>query len=174
MTLALVFLPMLIWPVPSLVAHGWWWLLGIGAAAAIVAFVALLPRADAGWVIYHVTETEAHAIIRHAARRLGWVVRPDDAGATLPDAELRLDCTAFPWLGSVSIHLRGMAGRPDPALLHDLRLQIERQLERRSLLPSVVGTCLVVVGVVLWIVPLWMAFRHMDAIVDVVQSFLFA
>lgn len=173
-TLTVVFLPVLIWPVPFLISHGLWWLLGVGAVAVAGAFWALLPGRQAGWVIYHTNEAEADAIVRHAVRRMGWDVRRDESGMRIPEANLRLWCSAFPWLGSVSIHLEALAGRADAEAIERLRAQVERRLERRSLLPSAVGAGLVLVGVVLWIVPLWMMFRHMDAIVDVVQHFLFA
>jgi hypothetical protein len=173
-TLTVVFLPVLIWPVPFLVTHGLWWLLGVGAAVVCGSFPFLLPKRRAGWVIYHTNEAETRAIVQRAARRLAWDARWTPAGMTVPEANLRLWCGAFPWLGSVSVHLEGLKGNPDAGAIDSLRVQIERQLERRSLLPSGVGVGLVLVGVVLWIVPLWMMFRHFDAIVDVVQHFLFA
>ncbi|MGB9624765.1 MAG: hypothetical protein ACPMAQ_07870 [Phycisphaerae bacterium] len=173
-TLTVVFMPLLVWPVPFLVSHGLWWLLGLGAAAVCGAFAALLPEPYAGWVIYHTGRPEVEAILHHAARRLGWDVRCDEAGTSIPEANLRYWCSAFPWLGSVSIHLEPLAGRADAGAIERFRAEIERRLERRSLLPSPVGAGLVLVGIVLWVVPLWMVFRHMDAIVDVVQHFLFA
>lgn len=173
-TLTVVFLPVLIWPVPFLVRHGLWCLLGVGVVMVGGAFLSLLPRSRAGWVIYHTTESETRAVVQHAVRRMGWGARWREAGMILPEANVRLWCGAFPWLGSVSIRLEGLEGGADAAALDLLRAQIERQLERRLLLPSIVGTGLVLVGVILWIVPLWMMFRHMDAIVDLVQHFLFA
>ncbi len=173
-TLTVVFLPILVYPVPFLVGQGWWGLLGIGAAIVFSAFFALLPKHGAGWVVYHTTEAEMRIMLNQAIRRLGWTATWDRLDAVVPDAGLRIQCSAFPWLGSVSIHLSGLEGQPRPGSTDALRAQIERQLERRSLLPSAVGTCLVIVGVVLWVVPLWMMFRHMDAIVDLVQHLLFA
>jgi len=172
--LTVVFLPVLVWPVPFLAAHGWWWLLGLGAACVAVAFACLLPRSDAGWVIYHTTENEARAMVRHAVRRIGFDGHWSGRRLNVPDACATIRLSPFPWLGCVSIHLRGQTGRPDPHLVTRIQEQLQHQLARRSLLPSVVGTCLVVVGVVLWLVPLWMMLRHMDAIVDVVGSLLFA
>jgi len=172
--LTVVFLPVLLWPVPFLATHGWWWLLGLGVACVAVSFRCLLPRSDAGWVIYHTTEGDARAMVQHAVRRLGLDSRWTGRRLDIPDAAATMRLSPFPWLGSVSIHLHGLDGRPDPHLVVQIQEQLQRQLDRRSLLPSVVGTCLVVVGVVLWLVPLWMMFRHMDAIVDVVESFLFA
>jgi hypothetical protein len=173
-TLTVVFLPVLLWPVPFLVTHGWWWLLGLVAACVVVSFRCLLPRSDAGWVIYHTTEDDARAVVRHAVRRLGLDGQWDGHCLNVSGAAMKFRLSPFPGLGSVSIYLEGVGGRPDPRVVGQIQEQIERQLERRSLLPSVVGTCLVVVGIVLWLVPLWMMFRHMDAIVNVVQSFLFA
>ena len=173
-TLTVVFMPILIWPVPFLVGHGLWWLLGVGVALVCGAFFFLLPRPRAGWVIYHTTEAETRAMVQHAARRLGWSARWDESTMIVSEANVRVRCSAFPWLGSVSVHFEPLAGGSDSAALDFLRFQVERQLERRSLLPSAVGAGLVLVGVALWIVPLWMMFRHIDAIVDVVQHFLFA
>lgn len=173
-TLTVVFMPMLLWPVPFLVSHGLWWMLGLGVAVVCGAFSALLPRPHAGWVVYHTTEAETRTIVQHAVRRLGWDARWSEGDLILPEANVRLRCGAFPWLGSVSIHAEALDGEADAEALDSLRLQVERQLERRSLLPSAVGTGLVLVGVALWIVPFWMMFRHIDAIVDVVQHFLFA
>jgi hypothetical protein len=173
-TLTVVFLPALIWPVPFLVGRGWWGLLSIGVAVVCCAFFALLPRPHAGWVVYHTCENEMQAMLRRAVRRLGWTAQWVGTAVTIPEAGLRIRFSAFPWFGSVSTHVEGIAGRPRAEAVDALRMQIERQLERRSLLPSAVGTCLVIVGVVLWVVPLWMMLRHMDAIVDLVQHLLFA
>ncbi len=173
-TLTVVFLPVLLWPVPFLVSHGLWWLLGLGIFTVAAAFWSLLPAPTAGWVIYHTSESEVRVMLRQAVRRLCWNSRWGDEQVDLPDARLRLRWSVFPWFGSVSIHIDADPGGPAPGAIEALRSQIERQLQRRSLLPSAVGTCLVVVGIALWTIPLWMAFRHMDAIVDLVQHFLFA
>lgn len=173
-TLTVVFLPALVWPAPFLVERGWWGLLGIGLAVVCCAFFTLLPRPQAGWVVYHTNEDEMRVILQRAVRRLGWTAQWTRDGVTIPDAALRIRSSAFPWFGSVSMHVEGIGGRPRSEAVNALRAQLEQQLERRSLLPSAVGTCLVIVGVVLWVVPLWMMFRHMDAIVMLVQHLLFA
>jgi hypothetical protein len=175
--LAIVFLPVLVWPVPMMVAAGWTWaLVPVGVIVGGV-FLALLPRADAGWVVYHATRSQAAQMIERALGRLGWTSVPHGGGAVwcVPEARLRLRITAFSWLGSVSVHVAPSVGSTVPrAAISRLGAELERELNRHELLPSPVGPCLVLVAIVLWAVPVWMMFRHIDAIVDVVQEILFA
>lgn len=172
LSLTVVFLPLLIWPLPFLVTHGWWWALIGSAVLVATAFVSLLPRPYDGWVVYHVTEEEFRAIAARSARQIGWTVHVEGTDIVIPEPGLRLRISAFPWLGSVSVQVRAVHGRLDVESFRALQTRIERRLARRSLLPSAVGTCLVLVGVTLAIIPLWTMLRHMDAIVEVVRNLL--
>ena len=172
-TLTVAFLPVLVWPVPFLVSQGWWLWLGGGLVCAIAMFRFLLPQVNAGWVVYHITREDAIGSLRRAVRRLGWNGTWTDDDVTLPAAGLALQWTAFPWLGSVSIHVRPLDNKRIERDADRLRVELEREFQRHALLPSPIGACLVLVGVALWILPLWMTFRHLDAIVDVVENVLF-
>lgn len=171
-TLAVVFLPALVSPVPFLVTHHWWWLLIMSATLTFGTFLTLLPAVDAGWVVYHTSESDMRSILSAATRRLGHAGDWNDNTLVLDGEQLRLRVSTFPWLGSVSIHVEGKAYPGRRRDVSRLRSELETLLERRSLLPSPVGTCLVLVGVLLAGIPLWMLFNHMDAIVNVVNDLL--
>lgn len=168
-TLAVAFVPVLLAPVFFLTAHHSWPLLGLGALAGAFAFLALLPRQRSGWVIYHTTEAETLALLCQAVRRQGRKAEICRNRSVVIDGIATFRLSAFPWLGCVSIHVDP---RADARFLDELEADMSRRLAERSLLPSPIGTCLVLIGLALGSVPVWMMFRHMDAIVDVVRDLL--
>lgn len=173
-TLAVVFLPVLLWPAVFLMTHHWWWLVAAEVGVVAAAFAMLLPGRRSGWVLYHQTTDEAKGLLRQAVADMHLDATWEERAAILPDAGLHIRLSSFPWLGSVSIRVDAQGPQDASAIIERLGERIDRRCQTRALLPSPVGTCLVAVGIALWILPLWMTLRHMDAIVDLVQSILFA
>jgi len=173
-TLTLVFVPVVVWPVPILIQYGLWWLLVLGLLAAGVVFWTLLPPQWGHWVVYNISERRCRWFMEEALERCGLSARADDTGFVVLGANMRIDLSAFGLLNNVTLYFRPIHGRLDIALMQRIRHEFAAQLENVSLLPSATGACLVMVGVSLLIVPLWMMSRHMDVIVQIVSRLLSA
>ena len=172
--LTLVFVPVLVWPVPLLVAGNYTWLLAAGLALGAAGFVALVPAPMSGWVIYNVGEGRCRRALEEAVEQAGWGFHWQDHTMTVPQANLRIDISCFPLLRNVSLHFRPIVGKLQAEPIELLRQHLESRLMRVALLPSTTGACLLVIGAGLLIVPLWMMSRHIDAIVELVHRLLFA
>jgi len=172
--LTLVFVPMLVWPAPVLLRHGLWPLLLAGLLAAVVGFCALLPAKWSGWVIYNVTERRCRRHLENALTACGLTYEVTDGGYVVADGQVRIRLASFALLQNVSVHFEFREKHPPTALLHRLRAALEAQLHGLALLPSASGACMLALGVLLLILPLWMMNNHVDAIVETITRLLFA
>lgn len=163
--LTCVLAPLLIAPIPTLAASGLLWLLAIGAGVLAWVFFAMLPAADAGWVIYNISASRGRAVVDACLRELGWFGTWDD-NAWHGDAG-RLYVTALPVLRNVSVHLE-FAGAQAPRRTADLARAIEARLGRVEQLPSTTGACMVILGIGLLALPVWMMGRHIQDLVEAV------
>lgn len=173
-TLTLVFVPVLVWPVPVLVQRELWWVVAAGLCGGGAVFWSLLPERLSNWVIYNISEQRCRRMLRNALARMGLSPDEDELGLSVGPKNLRIDLSGFGMLNNVTVYFRPTHGQLDQALLIRLRKEFSDQLDTVSLLPSPTGACLVMLGVSLLIVPLWMMSRHMDAIVEVVSRLLSA
>ncbi len=172
--LTLVFVPVLVWPVPILIQYHLTWVLAIGVAVGGVVFWMLLPPPWGSWVVYNISERRCRRLLEDALARLGYAVQQDSAGLIVERANLRISLSAFGLLNNVTLYFSPMEGGQDSKLLERIRREFNAGLDGVSLLPSATGACLVIVGVGLLIVPLWMMSRHMDVIVQIVSRLLSA
>jgi hypothetical protein len=172
--LTLVFIPVLVWPVPILIASGLWWVVLAGLCIGGAVFWAMLPERMSNWVVYNITERRCRRLLKDALARMGLAASEDPLGLVVESRNLRVDLNGFGLLNNVSVYLRPIQGELDEAWLLRLRAEFDEQLGTMSLLPSPTGACLVMLGVGLLIVPLWMMSRHMDAIVEIVSRLLSA
>jgi hypothetical protein len=170
--LTLAFVPIISWPLVSLVTAGYYLAAALLVVVFIALFVGMLPRGRDGWVIYNVSLAELRRTLQRACGRLGWSIEfvpgsePSEA-VILPNG-LTITVSEMPWLRTTTLRYRidDTAGvGPRRALLNALA----GELRRESLLPSASGAGLVVIGAMLLGLPMWYVFRHMDAIVDVVR-----
>lgn len=173
-TLTLVFVPALVWPVPLLVTGNYLWLLYVGLVLGLGVFLYLLPAPMSGWVVYNISEPRCRRALEQAVGRLGWGFHWQDRSLIIPQANLRIDLSSFPLLRNVSLYFRPIDGALRPERIEALRESLSARLTGFALLPSTTGACLLIVGVGLLIVPLWMVSRHMNEIVELVQKLLFA
>ena len=173
--LTLVFVPLLVWPMPFLVQTGLWWVLVVGVVVVASGFRHLLPPRASGWVLYNVSEADGLAFVRDAIQARGWTTRRAGRSIDIPTAGIRLELASFGLLRNVTLRVTPLAGRHvDGRQLDALEDELRGQLAQCSLLPSATGGCLMALGVSLLIVPLWLMSRNIYAIVEVVQRFLFA
>ena len=95
----------------------------------------------------------------------GWLLVP-----AVVVAAVRL--SALPVLRNVTCHLE-FASPLDRA---DTTTQLEQRfvaaLSHQQQLPSLAGSCLLIAGVAMMILPLWMISHHSDAVAEVVSRFL--
>ncbi len=173
-TLTLVFVPMLIWPIPVLLAHRLWPLLLIGLSAAGVAFVALLPSRLSSWVMYNVTEQRCRRHLENALGSLRLDYQIVNGSYRLPHDQLEIHVASFALLRNVTLHFQFDPHHPPAELLEKLRASFQSELQRLALLPSVSGACLLALGVLLLMLPLWMINNHADAVVEALTRLLFA
>ncbi|MFQ6048640.1 MAG: hypothetical protein ACE5K7_04680 [Phycisphaerae bacterium] len=171
--LTLVFVPMLVWPVPVLLAHHLWWLLVLGLVVGVGGFAWLLPSRGTSWVIYNIGETRCRRCLEAALSSLGIRYRREQSDYVLADEPIRIHVSAFGLLRNVTLHF-DLADPVPWSLLARLQDSFRQRLDRVVLLPSGTGPCLLALGVGLLMLPLWMISNHMDAIVEVITRLLFA
>ncbi|HUW81951.1 MAG TPA: hypothetical protein VMZ31_04025 [Phycisphaerae bacterium] len=172
--LTLVFVPMLVWPVPVLLQHGLWPLLLAGLLAAVLAFGVLLPGKWTGWVIYNVTERRCRRHLENALTVCGLTYEATDGAYVVASGHIRIRLASFALLQNVSVYFEFPEKRPPTELLHRLRGALEAELRGLALLPSSSGACMLALGILLLILPLWMINNHVDAIVETITRLLFA
>ncbi len=166
LSLTIVLVPVLIWPVPTLAASGAGWLAAFPAVIAGGAFCWMLPRAGGGFVIYNISEPRCLGLLRHAMTHLGWAGAWNENVWTSTNGEMKVTVSAFSLLRNVTVHLETPTGADRSREFADLQAALEPRLAGISQLPSTMGACLVVLGVGLMILPMWMVTRHIDDLVD--------
>ena len=171
--LTLVFVPVLVWPIPGLVAGGHWAVLLIGSACGLWVFLRIVPARSSGWVVYNISETRCRRLFKTTVQSLGIDASWEGNTLRVPSTSLTIRMTAMPVLRNVSLHVEGR-GRADQALLDRIQERFDALLAGQAMLPSLSGSCMVLMGVVLMIFPLWMMSKHMNAIVELVARLLFA
>jgi len=169
--LTLVFVPVLVWPIPDLVTGRHWIVLSIGAVVGLWAFLRILPTRGSGWIVYNISESHCRRLFETAIRSLGMDGTWD--GNELRLASMTIRMTSMPVLRNVSLHVGGDE-TDNEAMFEQIRERFEALLAKQALLPSLSGSCMVLMGVMLMIFPLWMMSKHANAIVEVVTRLLFA
>ncbi|MFO0973362.1 MAG: hypothetical protein U1A27_08000 [Phycisphaerae bacterium] len=161
--LTVVFLPLLVAPMPALVGSGAAWLLVVEAGLVGWLFHQMLPGRRAGWVIYNISAARARAVVEQAAADAGWNGTWQDESWRGPAGTVRL--TSLPVLRNVTVHLDPTTGTTDQTVAA-LERAISGRLGRIRQLPSTAGACLVMLGVSLLAVPIWMMGRHIQDVVE--------
>ena len=165
LALTVVLIPLFLWPLPGLAGlHAWWPLAG-GLALALALFLRMLPRRDAGFVVYNISENTCRRCLDHALASLGLTGQWDGRSWHSSCGRVSVQLRKFALLRNVSINLE----IPDPAdqvLIPQLAARLASRLERIAQLPSTMGASLVLLGVVLLVLPMWMVGRHIHDLVD--------
>lgn len=169
LTIALV--PLLIWTLPVLAQARAWWLLALGAAAAALGFVWMLPRSGDGFVIYNIAEPRGHRLLDETLTSLGWRGGWRDRVWTRDDGRLTIRLSGIAILRNVSIHVESSDGAAR-AQLQRLERELSARLRDIAQLPSSMGVCLVLIGAAMLIAPVSMLSRHIDDLVEVMSHLL--
>ncbi len=164
--------PVLLAPAPSLWQQGYGWVLAPALALAALVMRALLPRRNSGWVIYNLSVHRARVLVERCLRDLGWRFEAADGVLKVTQPGLEIRFSSLPVLRNVTCHLAFADDASRETLEARIRDRLETALSRQQLLPSLAGSCLMVVGIGLMILPLWMMSRHSDAIAEVVTRLL--
>ena len=174
--LTAVFCPLLLWPAPALLARGPVGQLALvaGLGTGVLVFRRLLPPRDRGWVVYNISGHRLHRLLVASFHALGWSWQRRGDRYELPACGLGVVISGYTFLRSAAIHLEPLEERREPFDAHRLRAELELRLRQQQLLPSLTGSCLLLLGVCVLIVPLWMMSRHMDAIVELMQKLFVA
>jgi hypothetical protein len=164
--------PLLLAPAVIVVRQGYEFALLPVLVAAVVMMRALLPRRHSGWVIYNLPRPRAQVLVERCLRELGWAYRVGEGCLEVPQRGLLIRFSGLPILRNVTCHLSfdRAAERCETAAL--LRSRLENALARQQLLPSLAGSCLMMLGIGLILLPLWMMSRHSEAIAEVVTRLL--
>jgi len=165
-------LPTLLAPAAWTLGRGSWWILVPVFAVAGLAMRALLPRPNSGWVMYNLSAARAQVLVQRCLDELGWAYQAAGRVLTVPDRGLLLRFSGLPVLRNVTCHLtfENPGGAADTVAR--LRGKLEAAFARQQLLPSPAGSCLMLVGIGMMILPLWMMSRYSDAIAQVVSRLL--
>lgn len=178
--LGLAFVPVICWPLVSLVTTGRFVLAGVLLTAIVLVFVMLLPGRQSGWVIYNISSQECRRALRRACARLGWQMEYTTGGsgeeteAQIRPAGFTIGFSAMPWLRNMTLRIKPAGNQPSLEARDALLATLDRELRKESMLPSAAGAGLVVIGATLLGLPMWYLFSNMNAIVDVVRRMLLA
>ncbi len=166
-SLTVVLIPLLIWPLPMLAQAKQWWLLSAALVALTAVFLRMLPSVRAGFVIYNITESRCLKLVHDAITKLGWQGAWNGSSWTSSDGRVSLSVRGFTPLRNVTLNIEsnGEATNRD---VESLRVEMERRFESIAQMPSTMGACLVMLGLGLMIIPIWMVSRHIDDLVDAV------
>ncbi|OQZ06749.1 MAG: hypothetical protein B6D36_03415 [Planctomycetes bacterium UTPLA1] len=160
-----VLLPVLLWPVPEFVRSGMYVPLAGGMLLAATVFYYLLPKRDAGFVIYNISLRQCVRLIEQATTRLDLAGRRQGNCWMADDGSLRIELRPFPLLHNVALHVEPTDSKSE-ALVPLIGMEIDRQLSTVSQLPSNMSAGMVLAGVTLLLLPMWMVSRHVDDLVD--------
>lgn len=165
LALTIVLVPLLLWPLPGLAALHTWWPLAGGLALALALFIRMLPRRDAGFVVYNISENTCRRSLERVLASLG--LRGDWDGRIWRShcGRLSLQMRKFALLRNVSINFESSA-HADRRLMEAIQSRLAVELDRIAQLPSTMGASLVILGVALLVLPMWMVGRHIQDLVD--------
>ncbi|MFQ5503086.1 MAG: hypothetical protein ACE5EQ_12455, partial [Phycisphaerae bacterium] len=170
LSLTVVLIPLLVWPLPLFVHSGLGWLYAAGLLALALLFIRLLPPVNAGFVIYNISEKRAHRLLQESIRHLGWAGHWqnrswNERSWRADDRRMSIHIRGFALLRNVTFHIEPTTEDNTPRIA-ELQSEIERRFTAISQLPSPMGACLVLLGAGLLIIPMWMVSRHIDDLVD--------
>lgn len=161
-------MPLLIAPVPALVRAGTAWLVSVEAAIAAWAFFSMLPKSNAGWVVYNISPVRCRAVLESCLRQIGWEGTWD--ADTWQGEEGTVHVSHLSLLRNCSIHLELRGSATERAT--ELGGALEERLSRIGQLPSTAGICMLMLGAMLLTVPVWMMGRHIQELVEAVVHLL--
>lgn len=165
LALTIVLVPLLLWPLPGLAGlHAWWPLAG-GLALTLALFIRMLPRRDAGFVVYNISENTCRRSLDRALAKLGLAGDWEGRSWRSRCGRLTIQLRKFALLRNVSINVE-LRSPADRNLVLAIQEQLGVELERISQLPSTMGASLVLLGVALLVLPMWMVGRHIQDLVD--------
>lgn len=160
LTIALA--PVLMWPLPSFLQAGTLWPLAAGMIIAATVFFMLVPRSNAGFVIYNISEARCMRILNEALAGMGlagwWDGHAWRGDRGVPSFHL----SKIALLRNVTIHIES----DSEAFASRLHAELTERIKAVSQLPSAMGACLVMVGAAIMLVPMWMVGTHIDDFVD--------
>lgn len=177
--LATAFVPVICWPIISLITGGRFLLAAVLLVAIGLLFFTLLPRRHAGWVIYNISSQECRRALQRSCARLGWRIEylsptGDEPEAIVRPENLTVTFGGMPWLRNMTLRFRASGVEAGFASEHALVRQLSAELQREAMLPSPTGAGLVVIGAAMLGLPMWYLFSNVNAIVDVLRRMLLA
>jgi len=172
--LTIAFLPMIIMPVIGLVGSGLAWLGLAIVVAVVISFFCVLPGRRKGWVIYNIDIRHCRRLVELTCRKLGWSVEQRGENLIVGPDQLVISFEHLPLLSNVTLHISNDKEPAGHAGSDQLLGILRQKLYGQSMLPSLAGASLVVIGTGLLGLPMWYMFFHMEAIVEVVRDILFA
>ena len=164
--------PVVLAPIPGVVRSGYGWFLVPAFAVLALAMRALIPPRDGGWVIYNLSAHRVRVLLERCFRELGWSYLAGAGVIEVPEQGLNVRLSPLPVLRNVTCHLTFAPGADRAGTVAALQRRLTEALARQQQLPSLAGSCLLLVGVGMMILPLWIMSRHSDAVAEVVTWLL--
>lgn len=165
--LTVVLAPLFLWPVPTFVQSGNWLPLSVGIVLASMLFAWILPRRNAGFVIYNISQSRCSRVLEDVIDDIGLVGRWENDSWCSADGRTILHLRGFSLLRNVTVHFENHGGSFPLDKFHSA---LRQRLDAISQLPSTTGASLVIVGVAMMILPMWMLTRHIDDVVDAMSN----
>jgi len=171
--LAIALIPIIICPVVTFIEYAQFWLAVLLVLAVTILFAVLLPKQNAGWVIYNIDPECCRRRLERTCKKLGWELEWGEDDLYIRAIDMKVSFSVLPWLRNVTIYLHNSVGEPHRACEQLIDVFAD-EIGHESMLPSPTGASLVVIGGALLGLPMWYLFHHMDAVVDVVKRILMA
>lgn len=174
--LAIAVIPMVMGPVLALVEFGGWWPALVAGFVVLGFMLAMLPRANSGWVVYNASLPQCRRLLCRAFQRLGLAADGSDDQVHVPEARLTVNLSSLPVLRNVTLSLKGEAAERSEGRLLVQRLiqELDHEIHQESMLPSPAGASMVVIGASMLAVPMWYLCHNVDAIARAVRQIFFA
>ncbi len=180
--LVCVFFPVVIYPSIVLASWGYY----IPAVLIIIAIgiglLISLPKPDSGWVIYNISTTSARQLILRTLEKydIRYEIGREKDIIKLPEENSVIKISGFPLLRNVTIYFDADANESNAQIQKNRQTQISRILDeelgtRVAFIESginVIGPAMLLAGSTMFILPLMMMIRHIDAFVRVFSDLL--
>ena len=145
LVLAIAVFPVIVWPVIVLVELGQLWFAAGVVFALSGLFYWMLPRRDAGWVIYNIDPALCKSVLKEACRKLGWTVEECNNELQIKPVGLHIIFSTLPWLRNVTLGVGKASGGRFESAHTKLGQALHNELQTESMLLYLKTSCIIII-----------------------------